>query len=59
MRRLFLLAFIWGWSFLFIKVSVEGMSPPTVACARVGLGAAVLLVVLWSRHKPLATLRAE
>jgi drug/metabolite transporter (DMT)-like permease len=45
-RRLFLLAFIWGWSFLFIKVAVEGMSPPTVACARVGLGALVLLITL-------------
>ncbi|HEV3225489.1 MAG TPA: EamA family transporter [Acidimicrobiales bacterium] len=45
-RRLLLLAFIWGWSFLFIKVSVEGMSPPTVACARVGLGALVLLLAL-------------
>jgi drug/metabolite transporter (DMT)-like permease len=45
-RRLLLLAFIWGWSFLFIKVSVEGMSPPTVAWARVTLGALVLLVVL-------------
>src|SRR4029078_10270914 len=56
MRRLLLLAFIWGWSFLFIKVSVEGMTPPTVAWARVTLGAAALLVVvrpsvrdLWGR----------
>ena len=46
MRRLLLLAFIWGWSFLFIKVAVEGLSPPTVAFGRVGLGAAVLLAVL-------------
>lgn len=46
MRRLLLLAFIWGWSFLFIKVAVEGMTPPTVACVRVALGAAVLLAVL-------------
>ncbi|HET9558915.1 MAG TPA: EamA family transporter, partial [Actinomycetota bacterium] len=45
-RRLFLLAFIWGWSFLFIKVSVEGMTPTTVACARIGLGALALHVVL-------------
>lgn len=46
MRRLLVLAFIWGWSFLFIKVAVEGVSPPTVAFGRVGLGAAVLLAVL-------------
>ena len=50
-RRLLLLAFIWGWSFLFIKVAVEGMSPPTVACARVALGALVLLITLrWTRR---------
>jgi drug/metabolite transporter (DMT)-like permease len=54
-RRLLLLAFIWGWSFLFIKVSVEGMSPPTVACARVGLGAAVLLIVQRARGRTLPT----
>lgn len=46
MRRLFLLSFIWGWSFLFIKVAVEGLTPVTVAGARVALGAAVLLVTL-------------
>src|SRR3954447_4101200 len=45
MKRLVLLSFIWGWSFLFIKVSVEGMTPPTVAWARVTLGAAALVVV--------------
>jgi len=42
MRRLLVLAFIWGWSFLFIKVSVEGMTPTTVAFARVALGAVAL-----------------
>ncbi len=45
-RRLLLLSFIWGWSFLFIKVAVAGMTPVTVACARVSLGAAVLLGLL-------------
>ncbi len=48
MRRLFLLAFIWGWSFLFIKVAVDGLTPTTVAWARIALGAAVLYAVL--RH---------
>jgi drug/metabolite transporter (DMT)-like permease len=52
-RRLLLLAFIWGWSFLFIKVAVEGMSPPTVAFARVGLGALVLLITLRSTGRSL------
>jgi drug/metabolite transporter (DMT)-like permease len=52
-RRLLLLAFIWGWSFLFIKVAVEGMSPPTVAFARVALGALVLVITLKSTHRSL------
>ena len=43
MPRLALLAFIWGWSFLFIKVGVEGMTPTTVAGLRIALGAAVLV----------------
>jgi drug/metabolite transporter (DMT)-like permease len=46
MRRLLVLAFIWGWSFLFIKVAVGGMTPATVAGLRVALGSAVLLAVL-------------
>jgi len=50
MRRLFLLAFIWGWSFLFIKVAVGGMTPPTVAAIRLALGAAVVLAVVRARH---------
>ena len=47
------LAFIWGWSFLFIKVAVRGMTPATVACLRVALGAGVLLVVLRARRTAL------
>src|SRR5262245_29026796 len=46
MRRLFLLAFIWGWPSLFIKVAVEGLTPTTVAWARISLGAAVLALML-------------
>ena len=46
MRRLFLLAGIWGWSFLFIKVAVGGMPPAAVAFARVALGMVVLLAVV-------------
>ena len=49
MRRLVLLAGIWGWSFLFIKVAVAGLTPSTVAAVRVGLGAAVLLGFLRAR----------
>lgn len=50
MRRLVLLAGIWGWSFLFIKVAVAGMTPTTVAGIRVALGAAVLLAVVRARR---------
>jgi len=46
MRRLALLAFVWGWSFLFIKVAVSGMTPATVAAGRIALGMVVLLGVL-------------
>lgn len=46
MRRLALLALIWGWSFLFIKVAVEGMTPTAVAAARIGLGMVTMLVIL-------------
>lgn len=46
MRRVIVLAFIWGWSFLFIKVSLRGMTPATVAFSRVALGLVVMLGVL-------------
>lgn len=49
MKRLVLLAGIWGWSFLFIKVAVAGLTPSAVAALRVGLGAAVLLGFLRAR----------
>jgi drug/metabolite transporter (DMT)-like permease len=45
MRRVVLLAFIWGWSFLFIKVAVEGMTPSTVGAARITLGFLALVVI--------------
>ncbi len=54
MKRFALLAFIWGWSFLFIKVAVDGMTPTTVAGLRVALGAAVLVGVLHARGGRLA-----
>jgi len=44
-RRILLLAGIWGWSFLFIKVAVAGMTPPTLACLRCALGALALLAL--------------
>ena len=45
MWRLFLLSFIWGWSFLFIKVAGDGLTPVTVAWLRVALGALALVLL--------------
>jgi drug/metabolite transporter (DMT)-like permease len=45
-KRLALIALIWGWSFLFIKVGVEGMTPTAVAGARIALGALVMVVAV-------------
>jgi drug/metabolite transporter (DMT)-like permease len=45
-RRLLLLASIWGWSFLLIKVIVRTVPPTFLAWGRIVLGLAVLLVFL-------------
>jgi drug/metabolite transporter (DMT)-like permease len=52
-RRLFLLAFIWGWSFLFIKVILEDAPPTFLAWGRIALGLAVLVVAMRRRREPL------
>jgi drug/metabolite transporter (DMT)-like permease len=52
-RRLFLLAFIWGWSFLFIKVVLEDAPPTFLAWGRIVLGLAVLVVAMGRRREPL------
>ena len=49
MRKLVMLAFIWGWSFLLIKVAVDGLTPTTVAWGRIAFGAAMLHLVLRQR----------
>lgn len=53
MRRLFLLAFIWGWSFLFIKVILEDAPPTFLAWGRIALGLAVLIVAMRGRGESL------
>ncbi len=53
------LSLIWGASFLFIKVSVDGMSPVQVATGRLVLGAMVLISIMlttrrqWPRERRL------
>lgn len=43
MLRLAALALLWGSSFLWIKIALDGLSPVQVAFARMALGAAFLL----------------
>jgi drug/metabolite transporter (DMT)-like permease len=45
-RRLIVLACIWGWSFLLIKVILEGAPPTFLAWGRIALGLVVLVVFL-------------
>jgi drug/metabolite transporter (DMT)-like permease len=52
-RRLILLACIWGWSFLFIKVILEHAPPTFLAWGRIALGLAVLLLFLRRRGERL------
>ena len=51
--RLGLLAAIWGCSFLFIKVALEGLSPAQVVLGRMAAGSAALLVVAAIRRQHL------
>jgi drug/metabolite transporter (DMT)-like permease len=53
LARLGALALIWGASFLFIKVGLEGLSPTQVVLGRLVSGAAVLSVVLAVRRMTL------
>lgn len=45
--RLALLTLMWGSSFLWIKIALEGLSPAQVTLGRVALGAACLIVLCW------------
>ena len=51
--RLVMLALLWGSSFLFIKVAVEGVSPVQLVLARLALGALVLLALVGIRRAPM------
>jgi drug/metabolite transporter (DMT)-like permease len=44
---------MWGTSFLFTKIALEQLQPVTVVTFRLGLGAVVLLAMLWWRDSPL------
>ena len=51
-------SFIWGFSFLFMKVGLESFSPFQVAFLRISLGALVLSIVLLIRQVKLTRDRA-
>ena len=54
-----MLALVWGASFLFIKVGLEGLSPPQVVLGRLLAGAITLIIVsLVGRHRPPPTGRS-
>lgn len=50
---LFVLASLWGPSFLFIKVAVQEIPPLTLVVGRVGIAALLLLVILWVQGRRL------
>ena len=60
---LLILASVWGASYLFIKVAVEGgLEPAPMMCARAAIAAAVLLVYVFrslGRDRALAELPLE
>jgi drug/metabolite transporter (DMT)-like permease len=47
--RLGTLALLWGSSFLWIKVALDGLSPVQITLTRLALGAAVLLAIVRAR----------
>ena len=51
--RLALLACLWGSSFLYIKVALEGLSPTQIVLVRMTAGALVLLAIVGVRRERL------
>ncbi len=42
---LILLAFFWGSAFMFVKISLDSITPLTIAASRIGIGAIVITVI--------------
>ena len=51
--RLALLSLMWGSSFLFMKVGLEGLSPQQIVLARMLFGAVVLVAIVAARRERL------
>ncbi len=45
------LSILWGGAFFLNKVALSELPPLTVAFARVGLAAIILLVIAWARNE--------
>jgi drug/metabolite transporter (DMT)-like permease len=54
-----LLALIWGSSFLWIKVALEGLTPTQVVAGRMLAGAAALSVAAWLGHAAFPSTRRQ
>lgn len=52
------LSFVWGFSFLFIKISLEALSPTQVAFYRIGLGSLTLGAVLLAKRQKFAATKS-
>ncbi|HUR50357.1 MAG TPA: EamA family transporter [Acidimicrobiales bacterium] len=46
MRKLIVLGLMWGWSFFFIKIALQGMTPSAVVLGRLIFGAAIVVLSL-------------
>ena len=46
MRKLIVLAVVWGWSFFFMKIALEGLTPSALVLGRLVFGAAVVVLSL-------------
>jgi drug/metabolite transporter (DMT)-like permease len=57
--RLTLLASVWGSSYLFIKLALADLTPLQIVWARLGLGAAVLIVISVSSRIEVAGTRSS
>lgn len=53
LARFCLLSLAWGSSFLFIKLALDGLSPPQLVLGRLSAGAVVLWCILAVRRQPL------
>lgn len=57
--KLILLGMIWGASFMFVTIALDGFGPMTIAACRITIGAVLLSLILRMRGKHLPRFKAE